>query len=104
MILLVMSFIITPLLAGIFDDALLKDLVPGVGFRAAIYPDGGNSTTFSSGFMYVAYDYAWLNGTLPPFTTSTYALAQFLPAARPSVTRYGPPTLCYTKRSWSVTS
>lgn len=76
-----MSFVITPLIAGIFDDAPLKDLVPGVGFRAAIYPDGGNSSTFSSGFMYVAYDYAWLNGTLPPFTTSTYALAPVSPGS-----------------------
>lgn len=80
-----MSFVVTPLLAGLFDDTFLTKTVVGEGFRAARILDGGNSSTISSNFMYVAYDYAWRSRILLPFTTEAYALLPVLPASEVDV-------------------
>lgn len=70
---LTMSFLVTPLIAGIFDDALLPRLVPGTDIRGALRPFDPNST-LSGAFTYAAYHVEWLNGSFPAFTTPAYAL------------------------------
>lgn len=71
-----MSFIVTPLIAGIFDDTQLPRLIHGPAFRASLFPVTQVST-LSGAFTYVAYHAEWLNGTFPPFTTPVYALLPF---------------------------
>lgn len=68
-----MSFIVTPLIAGIFDDTQLPRLILDMAFRASLLPVTPEST-LSGAFTYVAYHAEWLNGTFPPFTTPEYAL------------------------------
>lgn len=71
-ILLLMNFLIIPLISGIFEDGMLAKPIPGSATRAAIYEQG--TYNLSAAFSYIAYDYAWLDGTLPSFIKPTYAL------------------------------
>lgn len=68
------SFLITPLISGMFDDRILERFVPGNATRGRVLPGSGESQTLSADFTYVAYDYAWLGGALPAFTTPEYAV------------------------------
>lgn len=68
-----MGFLVTPLIAGIFDDALLPRLVPDTDIRGALRPVTPNST-LSGAFTYTAYHAEWLNGSFPAFTTPEYAV------------------------------
>lgn len=77
-VLLLMNFFITPLIAGIFDDTTLTKFVPGNATRATLTPGVGSSGDMSVEFTYLAYDYAWLGAPLPPFTTPTFALLPVL--------------------------
>lgn len=77
-VLLSMTLIITPLIAGIFDDTALTKPMLGSATRSTIPPGVGDFNRLSPAFTYTAYDYAWLNGSLPPFTTPTYSLLPVL--------------------------
>lgn len=68
-----MSFLITPLISGIFDDSRLSRLVADTGTRATFYPFNENST-LSGAFTYVAYHVNWLGGSFPKFTTPAFAV------------------------------
>lgn len=68
-----MGFLVTPLIAGIFDDALLPRLVPDTDVRGALRPVTPNST-LTGAFTYTAYHAEWLNGSFPAFTTPEYAV------------------------------
>lgn len=67
-----MNFLITPLISGIFDDRQFSTLVHVNGTRAILNRQSGVRKPSSSTFAHVVYDYTWLNGTLPPFTTPEY--------------------------------
>lgn len=67
-------FLITPLMSGMFDDRILERFVLGNATRGRVLPESGESHTLSADFTYVAYDYAWLEGALPAFTTPEYAV------------------------------
>lgn len=69
-----MNILITPLLSGIFDDASLSRSSPQLATTNTLHPSEYIRGNLTAGFNYLAYDYAWLNGTLPPFTTPEYAL------------------------------
>lgn len=71
---LVINFLITPLISGLFDDATLTKLVSGNVDRGTLYPSNEGNYTLSSGFLFSGYDYAWLDGLLPSFLTPSYAL------------------------------
>lgn len=73
-----MNFLITPLITGIFDDATLEKPLAGHGMRGAIPAGAGSFNNISAEFTYVAYDYVWLEGSLPSFTTAEYALLPVL--------------------------
>lgn len=68
-----MSFLVTPLISGIFDDTMLLRTVADTGTRATFHPFNENST-LSGAFTYVAYHVNWLSGSFPEFTTPTFAL------------------------------
>lgn len=66
-----MNFVVVPLISGIFEDTVLTKPIPASGTRA-VFPGGNQSLTGS--FVSTAYDIAWLNGSLPAFTTKEFAL------------------------------
>lgn len=68
------SFLITPLITGMFDDRILERLVPGNATRRMFLPRSGGNRTLSADFTYVAYDHTWVGGALPQFTTPEYAV------------------------------
>jgi hypothetical protein len=65
--------------AGLFDDSdLSHEIAHNTTFAALQWRNTSanySSATFSARYTYLAYGHAWLNGSLPPFTTPTYALA-----------------------------
>lgn len=65
-VLLLISFVVVPLMAGIFNDTTLERLVLGHGYRATIPPPG--TVTMSTSFTYYAYNHAWHQTQLPAFT------------------------------------
>lgn len=68
-----MGFLVTPLIAGIFDDDLLPRVVPDTDIRGALRPVTPNST-LSGAFTYTAYHAEWLDGSFPAFTTPEFAV------------------------------
>lgn len=68
-----MGFLVTPLISGIFDDAMLPRLVADTGTRGTLGLFNENST-LSGAFTYVAYHTNWLEGSFPKFTTPEYAV------------------------------
>lgn len=69
--LLLINLIITPLTSGLFNNELVTKQMTSVGSLRALKP---GPALFTSDFIYTVYDYQWENGSLPPFTTPTYAL------------------------------
>ncbi|KAI5846634.1 hypothetical protein DFP73DRAFT_395169 [Morchella snyderi] len=77
--LLLTSFVLIPMTAGLFDDSDLSREVPhNTTFSSLQWRNTSanySSALFSPRYTYLAYSNAWLNGSLPPFTTPQYALA-----------------------------
>lgn len=65
-VLLLISFVVVPLMAGIFNDTTLERRVLGHGYRATI-PSLG-IVNMSTSFTYYAYNHAWHQTPLPAFT------------------------------------
>lgn len=88
-IVLISTLVLTPLTAGLFDDALLTPFT----LTNSTYPSlrwdyqpsdlrwGDNIAGYSARHVYLAYTHGWLNGSLPPFTTAEYALSPWALAA-----------------------
>lgn len=71
---LILTFLVTPMISGIFDDGtFLRRIDDSTAIRAALRPVAGNST-LSGAFTFVAYRADWLNGSLPRFTNAEYAV------------------------------
>lgn len=75
---LTMGFLVTPLISGIFDDALLSRDIPATALRGVLRPVTANST-LSSQFTYEAYNNLWHNRALPAFTEPAYAMLPLVP-------------------------
>lgn len=65
--------------AGLFDDSdLSHEIAHNTTFAALQWRNTSanySSAAFSPRYTYLAYGHAWLNGSLPPFTTPEHALA-----------------------------
>lgn len=85
LIMLFTTLVLTPLSSGLLDDDIIPFLLDhNTTFSLLPWLDPSmNSSTaeqLSASFAYQAYSYAWLNGSLPAFTTPKYALAPWAPA------------------------
>lgn len=76
-ILLLTTLLLTPLTSGIFDEGTVVQTRTEQGSKAEMFSMDDPARTFSAVFAYIAYEYAWLNGSLLPFTTPEFALAPF---------------------------
>lgn len=57
-----------------FDPEIIETHVPGNAARGRLVPPRDTLWPHSTGFLFLTYDCAWLNGSLPSFTTSNYTL------------------------------
>lgn len=62
-------------MSGIFDQATIIRSINTEVPRATLYES--RSHTMSAEFGYLTHNYAWLNGSLPPFTTPEYSVLPF---------------------------
>lgn len=69
-----MNFVVIPLISGIFEDSTLQLPWHGPATQKQLHPLVNREYELTAGFTYLAYNYAWRNNTLPPFTTEEYAL------------------------------
>lgn len=80
---LLLNFVTTPLIAGMFDTGEILISIQTTGARAILNRDSGHLPPSSSQFTDVAYNYLWLGGQLPAFTTPEYTV---LPVSIPDGT------------------
>lgn len=76
---LTMGFLVTPLISGIFDDALLSHEIPATALRGVLRPVTAFSNLSSSQFTFEAYNNFWHNRSLPRFTEPGYAMLPLIP-------------------------
>lgn len=73
-----MNFVTTPLTSGMFKDAYFVVSVQGGAARATLTRETGYQRPTSEEFTYVAYNYMWLGGKLPAFTTPEFTVLPVL--------------------------
>lgn len=69
------AFFVIPIMSGIFEERTITRSIDVNLSRASIWNE---TTRFTPDFSYTTYRYAWLNGSLPDFTTADYAVLPFL--------------------------
>lgn len=73
-ILLLTNFFTAPLAGSIFQQAMLTEDFISPETIHSLQPGSWNIGNFTTGFLFVAYNYLWLNSTLPSFTTENYTI------------------------------
>lgn len=66
-----------PLISGLFDEKVILRIRETNVSQSPLYSVEDQEQLFSTGFASMAYIHTWLNGSLPPFTTSEYAISPF---------------------------
>ncbi|KAG0634772.1 hypothetical protein HOY80DRAFT_1059128 [Tuber brumale] len=73
-ILVVVLFIVTPLMSGLFERATITRTSRDVATQAEVMPLERQESSFSTRFAYLAYQYTWRDrSALPKFTTADFA-------------------------------
>lgn len=66
--------IASPLILGIYDQRQLMISCTDTATRSGLYPTDWVSDNLTTRYSHTAFNYALLNGSLPPFTHPAYAL------------------------------
>lgn len=77
---LCISMFLTPVTSGILEESPLHKHVTreaNYSYLPWLEPQMASNEKLPLGYVYIAYAYSWLNGSLPPFTTADYAVAPF---------------------------
>lgn len=78
-ILVLIFFSVSPLSSTVFSIQIVSRTVSAPFKVATIIPVEKQSSSLSASFTFVAYDYTYLNASLPPFATPDYAILPFSP-------------------------
>ncbi|TAQ88659.1 hypothetical protein B7494_g3002 [Chlorociboria aeruginascens] len=96
-IMLMIFWVITPLQSAIFNTGTVTRSIPTImGTSASLIPLEMQYSKLNANFLDTAYGIAWLNQSLPPFTTSKSVVLPFKPL--PGTGRAS------STESWSATS
>lgn len=83
-ILVLIFFSVSPLSSTIFNIHIVSRTVSAPFEVAAIIPVEKQNSSLSASFTFIAYDYTYLNASLPPFATRDYAILPFRPTGGPN--------------------
>lgn len=83
-ILVLIFFSVSPLSSAVFNIHVVSRTVSTPFKVAAIIPVEKQSSSLSASFTFVAYDYTYLNASLPPFATPDFAILPFHPTGAPN--------------------
>lgn len=78
-ILVLIFFAVSPFSSAVFKIQIVPQTVSTPFKVAAIVPVEKQNSSLSASFTFVAYDYTYLNASLPPFATPDYAILPFHP-------------------------